>query len=42
VLSQTIQATGNPKLVLSELLRIGRHAMSPSPISAIGRCARRS
>jgi len=31
VLSQTIQATGNPKLVLSELLRIGRHAIVSFP-----------
>ncbi|MBB3996265.1 methionine biosynthesis protein MetW [Aureimonas pseudogalii] len=31
VLSQTIQATGNPKLVLMELLRIGRHAIVSFP-----------
>lgn len=31
ILSQTIQATGNPKLVLAELLRIGRRAIVSFP-----------
>jgi methionine biosynthesis protein MetW len=31
ILSQTIQATHNPKLVLKELLRIGRHAIVSFP-----------
>ncbi|MCB8837246.1 methionine biosynthesis protein MetW [Aurantimonas sp. VKM B-3413] len=31
ILSQTIQATRNPKTVLSELLRIGRHAIISFP-----------
>ncbi|GLQ40089.1 methionine biosynthesis protein MetW [Rhizobium albus] len=31
ILSQTIQATHNPKIVLDELLRIGRHAIVSFP-----------
>ncbi|TIU81741.1 MAG: methionine biosynthesis protein MetW, partial [Mesorhizobium sp.] len=31
VLSQTLQATRNPKLVLDELLRIGKHAIVSFP-----------
>ena len=38
ILSQTLQATRNPKLVLRDLLRIGRRAIVACPISAIGGC----
>ena len=38
ILSQTIQATRKPKVVLEHLLRIGRRAIVRCPISAIGRC----
>jgi methionine biosynthesis protein MetW len=39
ILSQTIQATYSPRDVLKQLLRIGRRAVCPSPISGIGACA---
>lgn len=38
ILSQTIQATRNPKAVLENLLRIGRRVTVSFPISAIGKC----
>ena len=39
ILSQTLQATRHPRVVLEHMLRIGRHASCRSRISAIGASA---
>jgi len=41
ILSQTLQTTMYPHLVLDHLLRIGERAFVPSPISHTGACAYR-
>jgi len=39
ILSQTLQAMHNIELVVKEILRVGKHALSPFPISATGDAA---
>jgi methionine biosynthesis protein MetW len=41
ILSQTLQTTKRPDLVMEHLLRIGRRALSAFPISRIGGCGSR-
>ena len=38
ILSQTLQATHNPRTVLDHMARIGRRSIVSFPISAIGGC----